>query len=88
MISQNLGKDIRRFSQGDFHKDQKMLSGSSLCHDPNSFALALGSEMDVYRHGLDRTIFVKKCDANSFVEFVINSIPLRLAASTQPLVIV
>ena len=43
--------------------------------------------MDVYRHGLDRTIFVKKCDANSFVEFVINSIPLRLGASTQPLVI-
>ena len=81
------GRDIRRFSEDDFRKDQKRPSGNSLFHDPDSFALALGSEIDVYRHGLDRAFFEKKRDANSFVEFVINSIALRLGASTQPLVI-
>ena len=82
------GTETRGFSQGGFRKDQKRPSGNSLFHDPNSFVLALGSEIDVYGYGLDRTSFEKKSGANSFVEFVINSIPLRLAASTQPLVIV
>ena len=54
-LNLRLGREKRRFSQGDFHKDQKRPSGNSLFHDPDSFALALGSEIDVYRHGLDRT---------------------------------
>ena len=54
-----LGRDIRRFSEDDFRKDQKRPSGNSLFHDPDSFALALGSEIDVYRHGLDRAFFEK-----------------------------
>ena len=83
-----LGRDIRRFSEDDFRKDQKRPSGNSLFHDPDSFVLAFGSEIDVYGYGLDKASFEKKTDANSSVELLINSIPLRLAASTQPLVIV
>ena len=83
-----LGRDIRRSPEDDFRKDQKRPSGNSLFHDPDSFVLALGSEIDVYGYGLNRASFEKRSDANSFVDFVINSIPLRLAASTQPLVIV
>ena len=74
------GSQIRRFSQGGFHKDQKRPSGNSLFHDPDSFVLAFGSEIDVYGHSLDRSLSLKKSEANIFVEFLVSSILLLLRA--------
>ena len=72
---------MRRFSQGDFRKDQKRPSGNSLFHDPVSFVLAFGSEIDVYGHSPDRSLSLKRSEANSFVEFLVNSILLLLEAN-------
>ena len=81
-LRENPGSQIRRFSQGGFRKDQKRPSGNSLFHDPDSFVLAFGSEIDVYRHSLDRSLSSKKSEANSFVEFLVNSILLLLGANS------
>ena len=75
-----LGRDIRRFSEDDFCKDQKRPSGNPLFHDPDSFVLAFGSEIDVYGHSLDRSLSLKKSEANIFVEFLVSSILLLLRA--------
>ena len=40
-------------------RTRKKPSGNPFFHDPSSFVLALGSEIDVYRHGLDRAFFEK-----------------------------
>ena len=53
LLEQSPGRDSRRFSQGDSRKDQKRPSGNSLFHDPDSFALAFGIEIDVYVNRLD-----------------------------------
>ena len=74
------GRDSRRFSQGNFRKGQKRPSGNSLFHDPDSFVLAFGSEIDVYGHSLDRSLSLKKSEANIFVEFLVSSILLLLRA--------
>ena len=80
-----LGRDIRRFSEDDFREDQKRPSGNPLFHDPDSFVLAFGSEIDVYGHSLDRSLSLRKSEANSFLEFLVNSILLLLGANTVSL---